>query len=196
MMHTTPDSDLARGAAIYARAVEDEYLVNHSSRTFHFGAAILDDAGRSFDAEILYVAAMLHDIALGTSLDDGVTPFHQRGAGLAAGEVLRLGRTDAEATLVYDAVNLHMELVTGDHALPEVAGVHLGAGADVVGLRLDQIPPAVVDAVLADHPRLGMKAEFAKVIVAEATTKPYSTAAALIRDLNFLDLMAAAPFAE
>ena len=193
---TVPDSDLARGASAWARAVEPDFLVNHSYRTFHLGAALLASASRSFDAEILYVASILHDIALGTELDDGVTPFHLRGAGLAAAEVLRLGRTDDEATLVYDAVALHMELSTADDARSEVAGVHLGAAVDVVGMRIDQVPPAVLDAVLADHPRCDMKAAFAAVFRREATAKPYCAAASLVRTLGFLDLIAAAPFAE
>ena len=74
--------------------------------------------------------------------------------------------------------------------------MHLGAAVDVVGLRIDQVPRVLIDAIVAEYPRHAMKIGFAAVIAAEAETKPYSTAAALVRDLNFLDLIGASPFAE
>ena len=74
--------------------------------------------------------------------------------------------------------------------------MHLGAAADVVGLRLDQIPREVVEGVVAESPRVGMKQAFLAVIGAEAETKPYSSAARLIRDFTFLDLIDAAAFDE
>jgi hypothetical protein len=80
---TVPDSDLARSAMAMAAEVEPAFLINHSERTFHLGAQLLLSAGRTFDSEILYVASMLHDLALGTELDDGTTPFQMRGGGIA-----------------------------------------------------------------------------------------------------------------
>jgi hypothetical protein len=193
---TVPDSDLAKGATILARSVEPGFLVEHSFRTFHLGAALLSAAGQRFDAEILYVASMLHDVALGTELDDGVTPFNLRGAGLAARHVLEGGGSDNVAQLVYDAISLHLDPSTGQDERPEVAGVHIGAAADVVGLNVSEISPAVLEAVLAEHPRHGMKTAFAAVVEAEATKKPYSEAAALIHNLGFLQLIHAAPFED
>src|SRR5258708_10362071 len=38
---------------------------------------------------------------------------------------------------------------------PEVALTHIGAGVDVVGRRLDELPPSSVEQVLAAYPRLG-----------------------------------------
>jgi hypothetical protein len=196
MTITVPDSDLARGATDLARSVEPAFLVEHSIRTFYLGGELLTAAARSYDAEILYVASILHDLALGTELDDGVTPFNLRGAGLAATHVLERGRSDRDAQLVFDAIALHMDLTTAQDERPEVVGVHLGAAADVVGLNVTEIPPAVLMALLEEHPRQGMKAAFAEVIGAEATKKPYSDAWALIHNLSFLQLIEAAPFEE
>jgi hypothetical protein len=191
---TVPDTNLARGATLLARSVEPVVLVEHSFRTFHMGAALLSGAGKHFDAEILYVASMLHDIALGTDLDDGVTPFNLRGASLAARHVLDQGSSDADAQLVYDAIRLHLDLETARHEVPEVAGVHIGAAADVVGLNVDDIPPAVLEEVLAQHPRDGMKAALVALMEAEAARKPYSESAALVHNLGFVQLINAAPF--
>ena len=89
-----------------------------------------------------------------------------------------------------------MELSSAEDTRPEVAGVHLGAAADVVGLRLDQISPDWIEAIVSESPRLGMKKAFIETIGAEAKRKPYSSAAELIRNFHFLDLIDAAPFDE
>ncbi len=179
-----------------AQRIEPPFLVRHSERTYQLGAHLLSIANLSFDPELLYTASMLHDIALGTELDDGVTPFHFKGAGVAAKHVVDTDGSVDDATLIFDAVALHMELSTAQEARPEVAGVHLGAAADVVGLRLDQIAPEWLEALIAESPRLGMKRAIAEVFESEAARKPYSGAAALVRNFGFLDLIDAAPFDE
>ena len=196
MPAAVPDSALAHGAAALAKQVEPAFLVQHSYRTYFMGAEVLSAAGQRYDAELLYVASMLHDVALGTDLDDGVTPFNLRGAGLVASRVLEYGRSDQEAKLVFDAVALHLDLTTAQDERAEVAGVHLGAAADVVGINVSEISPAVLEAILAEYPRGDMKSAFADVIQAEARKKPYSDAAALIQNLSFLELIHAAPFDE
>lgn len=189
-----PDSPLATSARELAVGVEPSWLVNHSVRTFFLGGQLLEAAGKQFDQELLYVGSMLHDIALGTDLDDGTTPFHLRGAGLAARHVIEAGRSDVDASLIYDAIALHMEVATADESRYEVAGVHLGAAADVVGLRVDQIPGEWLEVLLDVHPREQMKESITHVFAEESRRKPYSTAATLVHDLNFLDLIDAAPF--
>jgi hypothetical protein len=191
-----PDSKIARGASALATHVEPAFLLRHSERTFQFGAQLLAATQRSFDSELLYVASMLHDIALGTEMDDGVTPFQFKGGGVAGKYVIDAQLSDEVATLMFDAIALHMELSTADDPRPEVAGVHLGAAADVIGLRLDQIEPELLEVIVHTSPRLGMKRAFADVIAAEARLKPYSQAAALIMNFGFLDLIGAAPFEE
>lgn len=191
-----PDSKLAIAADTLVTSVEPAFMVNHSRRTFHFGAALLTQAGRAFDAELLYVGSMLHDVTFGTELDDGVTPFHLRAAGIAARQVLDAGRSDEDALLVYDAIALHLDLVTADDERPEVAGTHLGALADVVGLRIDELPPSLVAELIEAHPRLRMKESVVELVEAEVKAKPYSPFATIVRTLSVPDLIHAAPFAE
>jgi hypothetical protein len=191
---TIPDSELARAADAFAASVEPAFLVNHSRRTFHLGTELLSRAGRTADAELLYVASILHDVALGTELDDGVTPFQLRGGEVAANWTLEAGRSDRDASLIYDAIALHLELTTAQDGRPEVAGVHLGAAADVIGLRVEQLSPAWLEVLLGDLPRLDMKTAVVELLETEARTKPYSRAAALIDEPGFFDLIKAAPF--
>src|SRR4051794_16574583 len=122
-----PDSSLAQGAAALLGAVADDWLVQHSLRTFRFGSALLQRVGADVDAELLYVASMLHDVGLGTVFDDGVTPFHLRTAALAGAFMTAQGRSIEDSSLVYDAIALHLELSSADDTRGVVAGVHLGA---------------------------------------------------------------------
>ncbi len=193
---TAPDTALAKGAAALASMIEPPFLVRHSERTFQFGAYLLTAARRTFDSELLYVASMLHDIALGTEMDDNVTPFHLKGGGVGAKYVLDAKRSTVDAKLIFDAIALHMDLIAADDLRPEVAGVQMGAAADVVGLRRDQIAPEWLEVVLVVSPRLGMKESFIDVFGVEAKKKPYSRAAELIESFGFLDLIDASPFDE
>lgn len=169
-------------------------LVAHCRRTYVFGAALLERAGRAFDPESLFVGSCLHDLGLLAEHDDGSTPFQLRGAQLAREFVLGQGGTPRTADLVHDAVALHLELTTAEHPTPEVAGVSLGAAVDVLGLRLDALPAELVDAALAAHPRGGMKDWFVRAMRDEATRKPESTVAGYVEGLGFLTLIQEAPF--
>jgi hypothetical protein len=43
--------------------------------------------------------------------------------------------------------------------------VYLGAGLELFGLGLDQVPPQVVEEVLEGYPRINFKAEFRNLLV-------------------------------
>jgi len=64
----------------------------------------------------------------------------------------------------------------------------------VIGLRLDEIPAGVVEAVLVEHPRLDMKDNLARVMAAEIERKPYGAPARLEREFGMLDRIRTAPF--
>ena len=59
-----PDSKLALEAAELVRQHETEMLFNHSVRVYMFGAMKGMRQNLKFDCELLYVAALFHDMAL------------------------------------------------------------------------------------------------------------------------------------
>lgn len=170
------------------------WLVAHSHRTFHFGTALVTRSGVKPDPELLFVAAMLHDLALGTDLDTTDTDFQQRSADLAHSYMLETGATHERAQLVHDAIALHLELTSGNDPRPEVAGVHLGALVDVTGLRLNELPTDFVEQILHKYPRHDMKTALRAAMESEAHHKPSSRIATLVREVNLLDLITVAPF--
>jgi HD domain-containing protein len=59
-----PDSELAKKATELVTEVSPAFLVNHSFRTYLFGAALGLRDRMSFDIEVLYLAAIMHDLGL------------------------------------------------------------------------------------------------------------------------------------
>jgi len=190
------DSPLATAADALLAKVSPPALVNHCKRTYAFGTALLNQAGRGFDAEALYVAAMLHDLGLTDAYEDGVTPFEVRGADIAAAQLLDMGADPDFIALVHDAIALHLEMNAPKDPRPEVADVSLGAAVDVLGLRIDKLPASFVAQTLETFPRLGFKDLLIPAIERQARLKPDSLVARHLDEFAFAQLVAAAPFAD
>ncbi len=194
-MQQPPDTALARAADALLATASPVLLVNHCKRTFVFGAALLKDRGLiRYDVEALYVASMLHDLGLTPSYEDGVTPFERQGAQAAADALRALDARPELVSLVHDAIALHLEVATAKDPRPEVAGVSIGAAVDVLGLRIDRIPPAVLADALERFPRGDLKPFLIESLRREAGLKPHSRTAEYVNESKFAELVAAAPF--
>ena len=187
-------STLAAAAEALAVRVSPPALVGHCRRTYAFGAALLEQQGRTFDADLLYIAAMLHDLGLTDEFEDGVTPFEQIGAEAARRALLAEGAAPETAELVHEAIARHLDSVAADDPRPEVAGVSLGAAVDVLGLRVADLPAAVVAQILEEHPRLDFKTMLTGAITRQVRLKPQSRLARNVERYDFIALVAAAPF--
>ncbi len=193
---TRPDTALTRAAEDLLVAASAPTLVAHCHRSYLFGSALLDKAGRDHDAHALFLAAALHDLGLTAAWDDPAQPFEARGAAVAHEHLLRWGADVELADVVRDAIAGHLDPATVGDPRPEVAGLILGALVDVLGVGLADVPAALVDEVLTAYPRAGFTAFIIDVLRAEAAAKPASTIAAHIRNLDFLGRVAAAPFPD
>jgi hypothetical protein len=109
--------------------------------------------------------------------------------------------------VVWDAVALHTSNGIVERKRPEIALVIAGAGADVVGFGVAQLPGEAVAQVIAAFPRLGFKKAYQKVLAEIVARKPetamWNFLAAVggrhvpgYKAPNFCDLMDAAPFAD
>jgi hypothetical protein len=78
-----PDSSPARAALEVATEYLSEALLNHSVRSWYWAVGFAALEGRQgFDAELLYVAAVLHDVGLSEEFDNYTLSYE-----LAAGHV-------------------------------------------------------------------------------------------------------------
>jgi hypothetical protein len=191
---SAPDSAVCRAAAQLLEATSPPALVRHCHRTHALGLHLLGSAAAQVDREVVFVAAALHDLGLTAAgrLAD-VEGFEQVGAQEAEQLLLTHGATSEQAERAAQAVALHLEVSSGDDPRPEVAAVHLGAAADVLGLHLDEVPPQLLEAVLEQWPRDGFPALLAEAMQHEAQARPRSRAATLVRDAGLLELLDAAP---
>jgi hypothetical protein len=148
-----PDSQLAREVAQLIRDTESDLLFNHSTRVYLWGALLGKRKNVAFDPELLYVAAMFHDIGLTSAYRDSELRFEVDGAN-AARDFLRSHHVDeADVAKVWTAVALHTTPGIPEHMHGEIALVQAGAGMDVAGRGFDEFSEAQRAAVVAGFPR-------------------------------------------
>jgi hypothetical protein len=148
-----PDSALARDVTQLIRDTESDVLFRHSTRVYFWGA--LDGArrGLAFDPELLYVAAMFHDVGLTRRYGASQLRFEVDGAN-AAREFLRgRGIAERDVETVWNAVALHTTPGIPEFMGPEIALVQAGAGMDVAGRGYDEFTDEQREAVIAAYPR-------------------------------------------
>jgi len=170
-----PDSKLAREATELVRSYETEMLFNHSVRVYVFGAMKGLRQNLKFDSELLYVAALFHDLGLVDHYHTATKRFEVDGAD-AAREFLRAhGIAEPKADLVWEAIALHTTPGIPQYMRPEIALTNAGVLVDVVGVGYDDYTPEQREQVITAFPRGDFKNEFLEVQTCSALKKPQTT---------------------
>jgi hypothetical protein len=136
--------------------------------------------GIRFDAELLYVSAMLHDLGLVKEFDNHVLPFEEAGGhlarvfGAAAGWPPDRRRRAAEVIVrhMWDKVDVATD--------PEGHLLELSTAMDISGRQTGDISPDLRADVLARYPRLGLREEFVRYFEDQAGRKPLCLAAKFV----------------
>jgi hypothetical protein len=187
-----PDTVLTRAAEAEARRRLTPALLNHSYRTFAFGSALGALENLDVDGEVLFAAALLHDVGLVRPVDGA--DFTQASEQIARDVAEGVGLSSAATNAMRTAITLHPSPgVTRAHGAVAYL-LAAGAGLDVVGLRSWQLPPDVLAAVTTQYPRLGFKREFVAAFRGEAARVPRGRVAFLRRYGAFDLAIKAAPF--
>jgi hypothetical protein len=149
-------------------------LLNHSRRSYAWGAAlaVLDEI--TYDRELLYVAAMFHDTGLPSPVPD--VDFTLRSADRARAFTAGHGVPGKDREVIANAIALHHSPGVGLDCGPEAFLLSAGAGVDVFGLRSDHVPDAIRRHVVTQYPRNGFKREFARLFRVEAKQVPHGRA--------------------
>lgn len=192
---TPPSSILTRVAESHATSRLSPSLLNHSLRTYAFGAALGMLDGRHVDRELLFTAALLHDVGLVSGTGDG-TDFTLASAALARQVASDVGLPRRGADIVMSAITLHHspDVRTADGAVAQLLSA--GAAVDVIGLRSWDLPASTVASIVERHPRLGFKREFSAAFRGEATRVPRGRVQFLERYAAFDLAIRLAPFSE
>lgn len=190
-----PDSPVAVEAANLLSAQAPAVLAAHSYRAYIFGGLLGTRDGLDWDPELLFVAAMLHDLGL-TEFVGGEGPFEQRGAAAADSWLVAQGWPADRAAVVGKAIRMHLDVGSAGRERPEIALLHFGTAADVTGMRLEDIHPETVAEVIDTYPRQGFKQFFADKVRSEARSQPRSATAALCRWGQFPWRIMHSPYTE
>jgi hypothetical protein len=181
-----PDSAAATAALEVATAYCSPALRNHSVRAYLWGAGYAYQRGIAFDAELLYVAAMLHDIGLVAAFDSHTVDFEYAGGHVAWVFCAGTGWPVERRQRVADVIVRHMWSESDpalDPALdPEGHLLAVSTGMDISGGRVGELPARLRAEVLAAYPRLGLASEFSACFADQAARKPASTAASAVRN--------------
>jgi HD domain len=148
-----PDSKLACEVTELIRDTESGMLFYHSTRVYFWAALMGKRKSLIFDPELLYVAAMFHDLGLAQDYQSSQLRFEVDGANAARDFLRSRGIAEKDIETVWTAVALHTTPGIPEHLRPEVALVHAGAGMDVVGRAYDQFTDDQREAVIAAYPR-------------------------------------------
>src|SRR5258706_7684872 len=146
-----PVTAACRAALDVATAYCSPALLNHSARAYLWAAGYGVAQGIAFDAELLYVSAMLHDLALVKEFDNHTLPFEEAGGhvawvfGAAAGWPLARRHRAAEI------IERHMWDVVDVTTDPEGYLLELSTAMDISVRRPGEIPPALLPDVLAHY---------------------------------------------
>ncbi|RKT55411.1 HD domain-containing protein [Saccharothrix australiensis] len=178
---TAPDSRAARAALEVCEEHTEPWLRNHSLRAYSWATARAAIEDVEHDGELLYVAALLHDLALTPPFDSHTLPFEEAGGRVAKVFAAGAGWAAPRRDRLAEVIVLHMRDDVPAEVDPESHLLQVAVSADVSGRRLDEFPPDFREALLARFPRLGFASGFLARAADQADRKPDCAAAGLMR---------------
>ena len=200
-----PDTTIAREATEFVHDVSTPLLFDHSRRVFLWGSLQGEKLGLDYDAELLYVGAMFHDIGLVEDQRSEHERFEIDGANAARAFLERHGLPEEQVMTVWEAIALHTTPEVPNYKQPEVRLLTLGVEYDVLGLHFNELSAEQRQAVLAVHPRPGFKEGIIEAFGAGMRAKPETAFGTMNTDVldetlpgyvrpNFLDFIRSSRF--
>ncbi|MFE9321926.1 HD domain-containing protein [Nocardia sp. NPDC052278] len=172
-----PDTAAASAALEVASAYHSAALLNHSRRVYVWAAAYGRQQGIRYDAELLFAAAMFHDISLVPEFDNHTLSFEEAGGHVARVFAAGAGWPSERRERLGEVIVRHMwpDVDVADD--PEGHLLWRAAALDIAGKNIDDFSPAFRAEVLQQYPRLGLADEFLACFQAQADRKTGSSAA-------------------
>jgi hypothetical protein len=176
-----PDSPAASRAREVVTEFSSPALVNHCIRAYLFAVSYGDLHDIGYDAELLFVASMLHDIGLEEEFDNHAIAFEHAGGHVAWVFAAGLGWPAARRSRTAEIIVAHMsDEVTPDED-PEGYLLATATSLDISGRRPEAWPSELRQEIVAQSPRLTLGEEFLRCFQDQARRKPDSSAAQSVR---------------
>jgi hypothetical protein len=178
----------------WAQSALPRYLVAHSVRSYCWGAEIADQEGWTFDRQILWTAALFHDLGL-ARLRTNTMCFEVESAEFARRSLVRLGMTASGAERAAIAIILHMQpnVTLGDGV--ESLLLDRATALDVRGVDVRSVA-RIRARVTGEFPRGSFDRLFMRAISREATARPTCQSAAFVKRANDAGWPRRTPWAE
>jgi HD superfamily phosphodiesterase len=170
-----PDTKLAREATDLVRHSATELVYHHSRRVYWFGSLQGRNRGLSFDPELLYIAAMFHDLGLNEQFRSSGRRFEVDSADEARRFMQVHGVPEDSIRRVWTAIALHTTPGIPEFMEPEVALVTAGVEYDVLGIGFHDISDASRAEITDLHPRPDFKRGILKAFTEGIAQKPETT---------------------
>ena len=150
---TIPDSKLAREATELVHDTESTLLFNHSTRVYYFASLAGKRRELKFDSELLYIAAMFHDMGLTPRCSSKSDRFEVDGANTARAFLRGHNIPQPEIDTVWTAIALHTTPGIPQYMHPVVALLTNGVEMDVLGIAYSEFSDVDREAMVAAYPR-------------------------------------------
>ena len=148
-----PDSALATQATELLREHGTSFIYNHSMRVFLFSSLNGKRRNLKYDAELLYISSVFHDLGLTPHYSSPDKRFEVDGAN-AARDFLKSHNVPKEALqLVWDTIALHTTIGIAEYKEPEVALMYSGVGLDVMGEGYENLSKENREEIISIFPR-------------------------------------------
>jgi hypothetical protein len=192
-----PDTPTAREAEELCREASPPLLEEHCHRTHLWGVVLGREGELDWDEEAFYVAALTHDLGLTDAYrghDPEAACFSLDSASGARELVERHSWGGGRSEVVQEAITLHLNADVPQSKGSEAHLLQLGAALDVTGFRFGDVDRATRDAILARHPRHGLKEGFKELMDEELVRHADSRPAFFTKRLGFRGMIDRAPF--
>jgi HD domain len=178
-----PNSGFAREATELLRDTSTRLLFDHSRRVFLSASLQAEQLDLDYNAELLHVGAMFHDVGP----LEGHRSEHERceidGANAARAFLERHGLPEEQVMTGWQSIALHTTRQVPNYLEPEARLVALGVQYDVLGSRFGTLTAEQRDGVLAAHPRTGFKTGMIEALSAGVRDKPKTAVGTMLTDI-------------
>lgn len=178
---SAPDTAAARGARELAQLYQSPAITDHALRSWLWAEAFARvDGITGIDHELLYVAAVLHDIGTVTEFDNHTLSYEHAGGHVGIALTAGAGWAAARRQRVLEVIVRHNWPRVDPAMDAEGYLLETATGLDISGARPDALPPQFVREVLRAHPRGALAAEFGACVADQAARKPDTAARRLL----------------
>lgn len=178
-----PDSGASTAALELANEYHTPAMLNHVVRSWHWARAFAVMEGRAeFDDELLYVAALLHDIGTTTAFDNHSLSYEEAGGHVAVALTAGARWPAVRQRRALEVIVRH-NWPSVDPSL-DVEGYLLESATalDITGTRPEALPRGLRNEVLEMYPRLDVAQEFTACVTDQSKRKPTTSAHRIVSD--------------